>query len=143
MERIFVFIFLFIAFASCNTIPNKPVVTKLTTNELSRAIKADSSFATFYKNIRNKVDKLSDIKRAEYNEVTYKRLFNYIKFFKDTTYWKPKTKKWEQEWENKFGVYSVKADSLIDYWKNYLKENSLNKYVKIELVRIDKEGMGV
>ncbi|HLS70297.1 MAG TPA: hypothetical protein VK027_01410, partial [Chitinophagaceae bacterium] len=67
------------------------------------------------------------------------RLFKYFKFLQDTTYWKPLSEKWEKEWESEFGNYSTKADSILNYWKEYLEENSLDKYVKVELAKIDKK----
>ncbi|MEJ0104195.1 MAG: hypothetical protein WDO19_17235 [Bacteroidota bacterium] len=36
-------------------------------------------------------------------------------------------------------IYLSKTDSALNYWHKYLEENSLNKYVNIELFRIDKE----
>jgi len=134
-------LFFVVAFAlsSCNKISDKPVSEKLSTNELSKAIKSDTLFTDFYEYIRKEVDDMSDIKKAKYNDVTYRRLFKYVKFLQDTTYWKPLYEKWEKEWENKYGIYLSKADSVLNYWKKYLEENSLEKYVKIELARIDKE----
>jgi len=96
-------------------------------------------FTRFYENIRKGVDEMDDIKKAKFNEVTYSRLFEYYKFLLDTAHWKPLSEKWEKEWEKEFGIYSTKADSTINYWKKYLAENSLDKYVKIELASISKE----
>lgn len=140
MKKSFLLILL-IAFAlgSCNKISNKPVFEKLNTDELSKAIKNDTLFADFYEHIRKEVDDMSDIKKATYNDITYRKLFKYVKFLQDTTYWEPLHEKWEKEWESEYGKYLPKADSVLNYWKQYLAENSLDKYVKIELARIDKE----
>lgn len=140
MKKLSLLIFGFaIILSSCNKISNKPVSEKLNTSELSNAIKSDTLFTSFYENIRKKVDEMDDIKKAKFNDVTYRRLFKYVKFLQDTVYWNPLSKKWEKEWEKDFGVYSTKADSTINYWKKYLAENSLDKYVKVELAKIDKE----
>ncbi len=63
MKKLYPLIFI-VAFglASCTIISNKPVSEKLTTNELSKAIKSDTTFSTFYENIRKSVDEMSDIK---------------------------------------------------------------------------------
>jgi len=134
-------LFFVVAFvlSSCNSISNKPVSEKLSTAELSKAIKSDTLFTSFYEHIRKEVDDMSDIKKAKYNDVTYRRLFKYVKFLQDTTYWKPLSEKWEKEWESEYGIYLSKADSVLNYWKKYLEDNSLDKYVQIELARIDKE----
>jgi hypothetical protein len=82
---------------------------------------------------------MDDIKKAKFNDVTYSRLFEYYKFLRDTTYWKPLSEQWEKEWRKEFGMYSTKADSTLNYWKRYLAENSLDNYVKIELADISKQ----
>ena len=140
MKKLYLFCFvLIVVVSSCSDISNKSVSEKLSTEELSKVIKSDTLFAEIYEHVRKEVDEFSDIKKATYNDVTYRRLFNYIKFLQDTTYWSPYRKKWNNEWRKENEVYLLKADSVLDYWKNYLEENSLDKYVKIELVAIDKE----
>lgn len=140
MKRLSILIFgLAIILSSCNKISDKPVSEKLSTEELSKAIKSDTSFTSFYEGVRKEVDEFDDIKKAKFNDVTYRRLFKYTKFFEDTVYWNPLSEKWEKEWEKDFGVYSKKADSTLNYWEKYMAENSLDKYVKIELAKIDKE----
>ena len=124
---------------SCSSISNKSVSEKMSTAELSAAIKSDTAFSAFYENIRKSVDEMSDIKKAKYNDVTYRRLFKYYKFITDSMYWEPLNEKWEKEWATKFTVYISKADSALNYWRNYLEERSLDKYVKIELSQISKE----
>jgi len=124
---------------SCSSISNKPVSEKLSTDELAKAIKSDTSFSIFYENIRKTVDEMGDIKKAKYNDVTYRRLFDYFKFITDTTYWKSLSENWEKEWTAKFAFYLPKADSALNYWHKYLQEHSLNKYATIELSQISKE----
>src|ERR1035437_6581231 len=140
MKKLYLIIYLIVlALSSCNNISDKSVSEKLSTDELSKAIKTDTSFSKFYENIRKEVDDMSDIKKAKFNDVTYRKLFKYFKFLTDTIYWKPLSENWDKEWENKFGIYLSKADSTLNYWRKYLKDNSLNKYVNIELAQIDKE----
>lgn len=103
--------------SSCSNISNKPVSEKMSTEELSKAIKSDTLFAEFYENIRKEVEEMSDIKKATYSDVTYRRLFKYVKFLQYTTYWKPLSEKWEKEWQNDYGAYLPKADSVLNYWK--------------------------
>ena len=124
---------------SCNSLPDKPVSEKLNKEELSKAMKSDTAFSNFYEEISKKVDNLDDIQKAKYNDVSYRRLFSYYKFLRDTTYWNPLRQKWNRDWNNKYGIYLSKADSTLNYWRKYLSDHSLNSYVKIELDRIDKE----
>ena len=126
-------------FCACSKIPNKPIYEALDTKELSDAIKSDTLFLSFYTAVQEIVDDLDEIEKATYNDITYRRLFDYSKFLTDTTYWKPLHEKWEKEWESKYKHYDRDADSIITHWKKYKEENSLDKYVKIELAKIDKE----
>jgi hypothetical protein len=135
----FLILGLTILISGCSNIPDKPVSEKLSTDELSKAIKSDTMFTGFYETIRTSVDEMDDIKKAKFYDVTYSRLFEYYKFINDTTHWNPLSEIWEKEWENDFGIYSNKADSTINYWEKYLAENTLDKYVKIELANINKE----
>lgn len=124
---------------ACNNIPNKSISESLNTEELSNAIKSDTLFSNFYEHLRTEVESLSDIKKAKYHDITYRRLFQYIKFSEDTTYWNPLVEQWSEEWKVEYGAYLGKADSVITYWKQYLEDNSLNKYVNVELAKIDKD----
>jgi hypothetical protein len=130
---------LLLAFTSCSNIPDKPIFEKLSTDELHRAIKSDTSFPEFYEELRKAVDSVSDIQKAKYNDITYRKLFNYVKYLRDTTYWKPLYNQWNKEWDDRYGIYSSKGDSILNYWRNYLAANSLSKYVKIEPAKISKE----
>lgn len=139
MKKILFFIIAIFILSGCNKIPKKPIFERLSTEELAKAIKSDTLFAEFYESIRSEMDDLSEINKAKYNDITYHRLFNYVKYLNDTIYWNPKIEIWEDEWEDKYNIYLSKADSTINYWKKYLEENSLDKYIKIELANIDKE----
>lgn len=140
MKKVYFFIVI-IAFAlySCNNISNKSVSEKLNAEELSKAVKSDTSFSSFYENLRKAVDDMDDIKKEKFRDVTYRRLFNYYKFLEDTAYWKPLYDNWNKEWQKNYSIYLPKADSILNYWTKYLEDKSLNNYVKIELAQIDKE----
>lgn len=139
IKKLLLFFGFTIILTSCSSIPEKPVFEKLSTEELAAVIKIDTSFTKFYGTLRKEVDEMDDIKKAKYNDVTYRRLFDYITFLKDTVYWNPLREKWDNEWQRDYGKYSSKADSTLNYWNKYISENSLNKYVKIELAQIDKD----
>lgn len=141
MKKIYLLVLVIsiVIISSCSNIPNKSIAEKLSTEELSKAIKSDTLFADFYQKVRDRVEKMSDIKKATYSDITYRRLFDYVVFLRDTTYWGPLMEKGDKEWENIYGSYLPQGDSVINYWKNYLEENSLDKYVKIELTNINKQ----
>ena len=138
MVRIILAITVIIAMISCNKIPNKSIFEKLTTDELAVAFKYDDTFREFYEFI-DQVDDVSDVVKASYSDITYRRFFDYYKILLDSNYWKPLKDEWELEWNNNFSLYLTNADSVLNYWRNFKEENSLDKYVKIELSSIDKE----
>lgn len=123
----------------CSSMPDKVVFEKLSTEELAKAIKRDTAFASFYEALHKQVDGKDDLFKAKYIDLSYERLFKYYKFLNDTSYWNPKYDQWEIDWKGEFGMHIPKADSTIKFWKNYLVENSLSRFVKIELASIKKE----
>lgn len=134
-------LFLFFALAfvtsSCSKIPDKSIFTELTTEELADAIKSDTSFGSFYELTESYANTMSDVNKAKFNDVTYRRLFKYVTFINDSTYWKPLREEWEKDWNAKYGIYEQKFDSTMSYWEKYKEDNSLSKYVKIELDKIN------
>jgi len=121
----------------CNQISNKSILIPLEQKELSNAIKQEDKFADYYNNLRKVVQMMGDVDKATYGGITYRKFFEYIKFQNDTAFWNPLYEKWEKEHEQKYAVCFSKLDSVIEYWSNYLKENSLDSYIKIELAEIN------
>lgn len=141
MKKVHLLIFIITILASsCSDIPNKSIFEKLDMKELAKAIESDPAFADFYEELREAAndDKMSETEKATYYKITYRKLFDYVKFIRNTDYWIPLRREWENEWNDKYGAYLPKADSVINYWKKYLEDNALDKYVKIELARINK-----
>jgi hypothetical protein len=136
-----IFIIILVALIGCNSAQKKSVLEPLTFNELKSFIKKDSLFEYTYKYIKHVRDSVlkSDIDKVKWADITYKRINRFLKFARDTNYFKPFKDKFKVNWNNKFGQYKKQVDSVSDYWGKYKVENSLNNYVKIELVDINKE----
>ena len=111
----------------------------LGTNELATIIKKDTLFEKFYTTVTKQVEKLSDIDKAKYSDITYSSFYDLYKFMNDTNQTKPLAKKFEAEWNDKYSKYGNKVDSVMEYWKTYIAENSLSRYVSIEFDHLDKE----
>ena len=119
----------------CSPIPNKSVFEELSTKELASAIKSDPEFAEAYERIR-KLDSLisfSEVQKAKYKDVTYRRLYKYTKHMNDSIFWLPKNKKWQQEWDETFANDLAKVDEKVAYWTDYKEQNSLSRFAKVEL----------
>jgi len=63
---------------SCSKIPNKSIFEELSTKELSQAIESNSPFADVDRGLCV-VAELYPVIKAEYNDITYKRMFEYNK----------------------------------------------------------------
>ena len=136
-------------FASCSNIQNKSVTEKLSIEDLAKEIKKEPLFGYLYEMIRANIDRMNESEKAKYYEITYHRFNNYLNFrqlFQDSVYVSNLEVKYDSEWMKEFGIYEEKANSVIDSWREKIKENSLktNDYVKIDLIGIEKnvETMG-
>ena len=137
--RLFAIITTAIMLYSCNNIPNKSVFEPLDTKDLADIIKKDTLFIPFYEEIQNNVKNFNEIEKAKFNDITYRNLYGMIEFARDTNKINPLRKQWETEWKIKYGPYESKVDSVINYWRQYKTENSLDRFVKIEFAAIDKD----
>lgn len=131
--------FLGVVLFSCNSVPSKSIMEPLETKELAKIIKKDTLFEEFYTKLSRHVEKLSDIDKAKYSDITYSSFYDCYKFTNDTSIINPLSVKYEDEWVAKYSSYEDKVDSVMDYWKKYIEENSLSKFVTIEFDNLDKE----
>ncbi|QLE01307.1 hypothetical protein HX109_06900 [Galbibacter sp. BG1] len=134
-------LFTAIGLFSCNSHLDKPIFEPLTVNELKESIDNDSLFQKTYEYIvyvRDTVLK-TDMEKIKFADLTYEQVYDFAKFSSDTVYFKPINQRIEKEWNEKYGIYVQKVDSISNYWKNYKEENSLEQYVKVELAIIEKE----
>lgn len=127
---------------SCNKIPKQSIFEAIDTKELASIIKKDTLFIPFYEFIQEETEDFNEIEKARFNDITYRKLYSMVEYTQDTTKLNPLCKKWGNEWEEQFSLYDAKADSVIQYWQNCVKNNSLDRFVKIEFAAIDKDYYG-
>lgn len=139
MKRIIPILCLLIV--SCSNPTKKKIFEELTVEELKSAIEKDTLFENTYKLIEFKKDSVltSELDKVKWTDLTYKRVHDFVKYVSDTTSSKPLREKFKKQWSEKYGIIEQQVDSLSNHWKNYAKENSLDQYVKVELVTLDKE----
>ena len=76
----------------------------------------------------------SDIQKAEYKDVTYRRLYKYYHRNNfEPEYWQPLTEQWSNEWDDTMAKDLLKVDSVSEYWADYKKQHSLSRFAKVEL----------
>lgn len=139
IKRIVLTCVTFALLMSCSPIPDKSVFTPLDSKELAKAMKSDSSFESFYVNLHKDIDGFNEIEKAKFNTITYRKLFKAQTFLDDTATANPLYKKWYSEWDAKYGLYDSKVDSLIAFWQDYKRINSLDRFVKVEFATLDKD----
>ena len=141
MKDLLYFAIITLLFASCNRPLDKPIVEPLTVEELRTVSKKDTSFIEFYKEVQNirKSFFVEDINQVKFGDISYKQLQKYIAYRSDSTFTKPIIEKSRVVWNEKYGSYEHKLDSLKKYWRKYIDENSLISYVNIEFDHINKE----
>lgn len=120
---------------SCNSPLDKSVFEPLTIDELQTTMDKDSQFISTYNRIIYIRDTLltSDVEKAKYADLTYNRIYDFVKFSNDSNYFNPIESNLKKEWDSKYGIYKEQIDSVSNYWKKQQEENSLESYVKIEL----------
>lgn len=128
-----------IALASCNRVPDKSIFEPLTMKELAAVIEKDTLFGSFYEEQKVLTAKMSDIEKARYSHITYRKIYKMFQYLRDTTKMNPFHTKWENEWVDKYGSCKTKVDSVLSYWAEYKANNSLDRYVRIEFAKIDKD----
>jgi len=137
MKKIFFVFCLLTLLVSCNSIPKKSVFQELSTDELASAIKSDTEFAEFYEEMRSLASlvSFSEVQKAKYKDVTYRRFYKFYNHLSDTIFWQSKYEKWGQEWDETLANDLAKVDEKVAYWTDYKKQNSLSRFAKVELSR--------
>ncbi len=125
--------------ASCSSIPDKNIFVPLDSKELAKAMKSDSLFESFYTELREDVDGFNEIEKAKFSDITYRKLFRAESYLDDTAVSGPLYRKWSTEWNEKYGLFDSKVDSVIAYWENYKRTNGLDRYVSVEFAVLDKD----
>ncbi len=127
--------------AACSGPTKKSIFEELSMEELKNELKKDTLFEKTYKLVKFATDSLikDEIERIKWSDLTYKRVHELVLLSIDTTFLNPQKEIFFREWQNKFLPILEDIDSTSNYWKDFRDENSLEKYVDIELVSIDKE----
>jgi len=137
-------VLIFITFVSCNNKLDKSVIEPMEIEDLKTIIEKDTLFEYTYKAIQKiREDVLTDdVQKAKWSDITYNRVHNMMKFYSDSLTQSKYTKEIRKEWQDKYDKYDKKVDSIANYWEKYLKDNSLNNYVAIELFDVQTSENG-
>ncbi|MFC4632422.1 hypothetical protein ACFO3O_00770 [Dokdonia ponticola] len=141
MKKLLPLLVFTIFISSCSSPTDKKIFEKLTVEDLKTAIENDTLFKSTYQLIEFQKDSVltTELDKVKWSDLTYSRIHELVEFANDTTLTKPLKEQFEKEWKSKYGIVAEQIDSVSVYWKKYAKENSLDQYVKVELVSLDKD----
>ena len=84
MKKLLILVFVLSTLVGCNGIPNKSVFEPLTAKELNSAMQQEPIFGEWYdsfaEDIGREIDDLSPSEIAKYSDITYRRLFKYMRY---------------------------------------------------------------
>ena len=136
-------IFIIIATCSCNNYLDKSIFEPLLIGEIKKEMGKDSMFAQIYEGIQsiNKEALTSDIEKAKFSDLTYRRILNIVYYKLDSN----QIIEIQQKWKDKYGRIRERTniDSISNYWAKYQKDNALEQYVSIDFAGFDKQKSSV
>lgn len=123
---------------NCSNGLNKSIVEPLTEEELKRNIEKDPDFGDMYTTARflRVFISGSDVRKAKYSDITYKRLKKYIDKISDTVYTNKIYDELRAEYSGMYPLYEQKVDSVLSYWKEYKDNHSLGSLLSVEYERV-------
>lgn len=127
---------------SCSNPLDTSILNPLEVKDLKKVLQNDSTFEKLYTEIQMFRESISndELQEVKWVDLTYQSIIDYNDFKMDTSFWIPIHEENLKLWKNEHDTigFSVKVDSISNYWKNYFNENDLSRYVKVELVDLDK-----
>lgn len=141
MFRIFiVHILALLALAGCASPMEKSVMEPLQAGELDKVAGKDISFLATYSIVQDKWNRIETPQdSARWAPLTYARLHSFIKATESDSLNSPLFSKLRSEWEQINISANAKADSLIHYWKDFLKSNSPDSLLSVSLEDVEFE----
>lgn len=132
---------LVVLLSSCHDNLNKSILEPLTVDELKSEMKKDSDFISFYEDFQRIREKKldSDVAQAKYGDLTYRRIWDVIKYRQNPETYEEIQKEAEALYKAQKKDYSKSLDSLCNYWKAQAAIYDPNSYVKIGFSSIDRE----
>lgn len=124
---------------SCNPIPDKSISDPLTPEELSKIFDKDTTFRKTYEFLEtaNKLVLNSDVKKAEFLALTYRRFHEFFKMADNTSQgYKRMDSTYRAEWDLLVAGYQPKIDSISSYWEHYLSDKRIDEYVYVDFAGV-------
>lgn len=119
---------------------NKRLIEPLSSDEL-KIMMRDTAFADFYNHAQllGKYIQASDVRKARFGDITYKRLMAYRTHAFDTSFFLNKSEAWIKEYDQQQTNYDEALDSVIHFWHEYQEKYDMASRVNIEFAGMQKE----
>lgn len=114
---------------------DKSIISPLSIEDIHRVIKDEPLFNKMYKNCIENVE-LTKLDSAKYMDITYSRLLDFFKV-QDTI----NIIDGRKECKKRIATYDEKADSIVDRWAEYLKNNNINESDSLKTIFGDYKGI--
>jgi hypothetical protein len=140
MKKILLNIILIASLVSCSNPTDKSIMEKISNEDLKKIIEIDSSYSSIFKSVNLLNQNATQLDSVTYSEITYKMLFDYEKESSNDERWDKIKSQYAKEWDDKYGIYDEKVDSIVSYWKlKYENEKSLDRFIKVEPISISND----
>lgn len=141
MKKIMYGLVLLLAVCSCGNkdVLNTSIIEPLAPEVLKAQIDKDPQFEVFYEDVLKARTWImeTEVKRAKYGFITYRRLIDFARIKSDAKFNEDIYEKEHKYYTEHFPDYTPQVDSVMQYWNNYRNENTLNSFIKLEIVDID------
>lgn len=121
MKKLLILVFVLSTLVGCTSIPDKSIFEPLTAKELNSAMQQEPIFGEWYdsfvEDIGREIDDLSPSEIAKYSDITYRRLFKYMKCEYDLTLNNSRfDTNVKNQYKQQFGIDSIEGK---EQWESY------------------------
>lgn len=122
--------------AACTGPGDRSVNEEIPLDELNRLLVKEPDYQTAIVVAERFRETASTIQRAKANDLTYRRLHEFLTEFLDADLRTCLEVRADEEWAGKYGTAYDRADTIAAYWQNYVETHKPESYVKVELTGI-------
>jgi hypothetical protein len=120
---------------------NRSILESLSVDELKAHINEDSTFTKFYSEAQKMGEWISEseLREAQYGEITYERLRKYLRHGKSSLFWEIKGEAWQEDYNRLYPDYHEQVDSIMNYWREHVARYNMDSVVTVEFSDLRKE----
>ncbi|MDB9787437.1 hypothetical protein OAB60_00845 [Flavobacteriaceae bacterium] len=139
MKKILLNIILIVSLVSCSNPTDISIMEKISNEDVNKILDIDEYT---YSGIMEWVAELNQyatqLDSVTFSEITYKMLFDFEKEKNNKERWDKIEPQYAKEWDDKYGIYYEKADSIVSYWKLKYENEKVDRFIKVEPISISR-----